>query len=494
MLPKNIQTVITKNAGHVVPKELLELILKKKPNAFGYVVQDGEGLSIGREEGTPEMVDLETMNTETVDYRSILTFGWMSEGFNKEDLQPFALYDGEQPFLAFALEGDFPKYDTNNGRTQEWNVVSEIIAPSLSDICELTGGDVEKLLAAIGKPMFNNNFLASMHHRGVLKILAPTGDFAPVQFKNELGEVYDWGTTSQRHGYGDAVQEPAKAEEPKKRFSFGSKKAEAPSAPKEAAPQDVATKGDAPRTSVPAVKAEAKPTGPMPVRPPDWCHKNDDKRSWYQMVAGSLPSGWKKNIPVMPVEGVSPPAKIEDLDAWRASRKKATISATTVTPAPAKTETSAGPVKTAEEVKAIKAEENLPIIPAKDMEKVLDFVAKHLDGQSVQMTNPEDIQAIEKKFPALSECLGLKPQDLLNWSPSGLFALAKHDNRAMVLMALEFRNLWRKTLKEEDLVGSAPKATTTETKIGDTGKKVESVSNEAPPAKKKMFSFGKKAA
>jgi hypothetical protein len=268
--------------------------------------------------------------------------------------------------------------------------------------------------------------------------------------------------------------------------------------------KDAASKGEGPKTSVPEVKTvgatkivdvkpETKATGPLPIRPPAWCHNNDDKRSWYQCVLGSLPSGWKKNIPVIPIQGITPPATIEDLNAWRADRKKATISADNVKPAPAATSTSAGPTKTAEQVKEIRAEENLPIIPAKDMEKLFDFVAKHIDGQSSQMIPPDQIQAIEKKFPALSECLGLKPQELLNWSPSSLFALAKHDARAIVLMALEYRNLWRNTLKVEDLVATAPKVTTTETKIGDNGKKVESVSNE-PPAKNKMFSFGKKAA
>lgn len=494
MLPKNLQTVITKNAGHIVPKELLQLILTKKPNVFGYVVQDGEGLSVGREEGTPEMVDLETMNTETVDFRSILTFGWMDEGFNKEDIQPFALYDGENPFLAFALEGDFPKYDTNNGRTQEFNLVSEIIAPSLSDICELTGGDVEKLMAAIGKPMFNNNFLAAIGHRGVLKILAPTGDFAPVQFKNELGEVYDWGTTSMRHGFGDVKQEPVKVEEKKPRFSFGNKKPVASGQPP-IIPKDVATAGTAPRASVPAVKAEEKKhEGPMPVRPPNWCHNNDDKRTFYQMVAGNLPSGWKKNIPVIPLEGAVIPSKIEDLNEWRANRKKATIAATTVTPAPAATATATGPVKTAEEVKQIKAEDNAPIIPAKSMEKVLDFLAKHIDGQSVQMVNPTEIQAIEKKIGTFSEATGTTAIENINLPVGALVQIGKIDIMALLTYALEYRALYRNTLKMEDLVGTEkPKVTTTETKIGDTGKKVESVANEPAP-KKKMFSFGKNKA
>ena len=479
-LPKNLQTVITKNAGHIVPVELLALIIAKKPTVFGYAVQDGEGLSIGREEGTPLMADLESMNGDTKDFRSQICFGWLEQGFNSEDILPFALYDEDKPFLSIAIEGDFPKYDTNNGRTQEFNLLTEIISPALQDICELTDGDIAKLLAALGKPSFNNNFLGHVGHRGILSILPYEGDFVSLS-KNELGEVYDWGTVSQRHGYGDAKQEPAPVEAKMPRFSFGSKKEEAP-----------AVVGPT-KTSVPEVKVTVKPADTAtklsgtPVKPPEWLHSNEDKKAWYMMVAGGLPKEWKRRIPVIPVEGIAVPAKIEDLQAWRAAKLKAGMVQN-----PQKTETSAGPVKTEAEVKAIKQEEGLPIIPAKEMESLFDFVAKHLDGQSVEMTNPSQIQAMEKKFPALSEALGLKPHDLLNWPVSGLFALAKHDYRAIVLGFLEMRNLWRGTLKLEDLAGTTkPVVTTTTAKLGDNTTKQESISSETP---KKKWSFGKKAA
>lgn len=492
-LPANLQTVIMKNAGHVVPKELLQLIVAKKPNVFGFAVQgqDDKGkseLSIGREEGTPEMADLEEFQRNAMDFRAMLTFGWLAEGFNKEDILPLVLYgEDNNAYIAIGLEGDFPKHDTNNGRTQECNLATEIILPTLAEICELVDGDIPKLLAALGKPSFNNNFLSQIGHRGVLNILPHEGE--PLFFaKNELGETYDWGQTSQRHSYGDAKQEPEKVEAPKKRFSFGAKKIVAgPPAP----PQDVATKGDAPRASVPKTEVK-KHEGPAPVKIPEWVHSNDDKRSWYQMVAGGLPKEWKRRVPVIPLEGVKLPNNLADLNDWRASKFKANMVQT-----PPKTETSAGAPKTGADIKAIKAQENLPIIDAKDMEKLLEFVAKHLDGQSVEMTKPSEIQAIERKFPALSEALGLKPQELLNWPVAGLFSLGKHDYRALVLGFIEMRNLWRNTLKVEDLINTEhvnDKVTTTTTKIGDTGKKVESVSNEPAPTKKKMFSFGKKAA
>ena len=499
MLPKNLYTTIVKAENQIVPKEFLEHILSQKPNVFGYAVQDGEGLSIGREEGTPDIGDLDTMNTETQGMRSMLCFGWLDKGFNVEDIQPFTINDGDdKPFLAIGLDGDFPKYDTNNGRTQEFNLMSEIIAPSLADICELVDGDIAKLMAALGKPMFNNNFLGAVGHRGVLNILPFDGD--TLYFGKDVlgGEPFTWGRTSQLRGWGEEKQEP-KVEVKKKGFSFG-KKATPP-----ALPQDVATKGEGPKTSVPEVKPEVKSvtkpeaSGPLPIRPPEWCHKNDDKRSWYQMMTGNLPKGWKNNIPIIPVDG-SPkaPVKIEDLDSWRAERAKARIAAQ---PEVQKSEASIGPApapKSGAEVKQARTDENLPIIPAKDMEKVLEYVAKHLDGQSVQMPDPKVIQEMEKKFDSLSTALGVTPHEMLNWPASGLFGLAKTDPRAIVLMALEFRALWRNTLKVEDLVGTdKPKASTTcpasTTKSGNTVK-VESVSNDAPPAKKKLFSFGKKAA
>ena len=499
MLPKNLYTVIIKQPKQIIETDYLKLIISKKPNVFGYAVQDGEGLSIGREEGTPELDDLETMNTETVDFRSMMCFGWLDKGFNIEDIQPFTINDADNnPFLAIGLDGDFPKYDTNNGRTQEFNLMSEIIAPTLADICELTDGEITKLMAALGKPSFNNNFLAALGHRGVLNILPFEGDpfFAG---KDTLGgEPFTWGRTSNLHGWGDVKQEPVKVEEKKSRFSFGKKVAPV---------QDAATPGTAPRASVPEVnktgattvvdvKKEEKATGPLPIRPPEWLHNNDDKRAWYQMVAGTLPTGWKKRIPVIPVEGAKIPATVVDLQNWVVDRKKASIAASTTKPEPAKTETSTGAPKTGAEIKAIRQEENLPIIPAKDMEKVLDFVAKHLDGQSVQMQDPATIQALETKHGDFSAAVGCTPQESINWPVSGLFGLANTDPRSIVLYALEMRVYARKYMEEKGML-KTPTSTTTETKIGDTGKKVESIANEPavqPKVEKKKFSFGKKVA
>lgn len=492
-----IGTLLTKKPGHTIPVELLAAIINRRPTAFGAVVQDHESteLSVIHEASTPTMAQLEEFQQNAKDYQAMLYFGELGSKFNPEDIQPFVITDGDgKPFMAIGLEGDFPKHSQPNlGRTDDYNLASEIIIPTILEVCEL-GGEIEKIMSALNDDRFNKKFLEHVAHRGALTILPIEGD--PLWLgKNELGNAYDWGQTSNRHGFDDVKQEPVKAEAPKKKFSFGAigKKQEA-SPP--ALPKDVATKGaDGPRTSVPEVRSDGKSL-PQPVKCPDWIHKNEDKRSWYNMVAGQIPDRWKNKVPVIPVISEDKlPKDLGDLKMWEAEQYKKNLKGGTAVVnreavGPVKSETSAGAPKTGAEIAAQRREDDeaKAIIGAKDMEKILNVVAGF---------KPEDMMSVkamadlEKKVGDFSAQVGVTPQEMLNWPLSGLFAIARTDYRAIVLAFVEMRKLWRDTLDVKDLAGS----TTTETKIGETGKKVESVSN-APPVEKKSkgFSFGKKAA
>lgn len=499
----NIQTILTKKAGYDVPTELLVNILNRKPTAVGMVVQDNTGdkpaLAIHRESGTPAMGQLNEFQKNAHDLNVMMYFGELGNKFNKDDVQPITIDDGDgQPFLCLGIEGDFPKHcHPSSGRTEEYNYASSILIPSLLDILNLTNGDFDKIVERINEDRFNDtNILSQIGHRGVVTIFPLVGD--PIWLgKNELGEAYDWGQCSNRHGFGDVKQEPVKVEAPKKGFSF------AGLSKKEASPPPVAAAGTKlqevakTKTSVPEVTATT-----VAIKVPEWVHKNAHKRTWYQMVAGSIPDRWKNKVPVIPVIPMDKlPKDLGDLLHWEAEQLKAKVAGPDVQnrPAiqPAATETAAPGPKTAEEVKAATSEGERPIIGAKDMEKILDFVAKNLDSSSNEMMSIDQIIALEKKLGDFTESIGVKPEETLNWPLSGLFALAKLDHRAIVLYAVQMRKLWRNTLSMENLVGTdKPKtSTTTTTKLGEGTTKVESVSHEAPPAKKAGgFSFGKKAA
>lgn len=482
-------TLLTKKTGQLIPVELLAAILNRRPSAFGAVVQDLTGdkpeLSIIHEATTPTMAQLEEFQKNAKDFQAMLYFGELGSKFNPEDIQPLIIRDGDdKPFMAIGLEGDFPKYCEPADRTEAYNLASKIIIPTILEVCELAGGELDPIIAALNDDRFNKTFLEHVAHRGALTIFPIEGD--PINLgKNELGGVYDWGTTSQRHAFDDIKQEPKKVEA-KKGFSFYFDKKQEASPP--ALPKDVATKGDGPRTSVPEVRADGK-NMPQPVKLPDWIHKNDDKRTWYQMVGGTIPEkGWKNGVPIIPViPEAEMPKDLGDLKIWEANRLKAELEAKKKAPVIAntepvhqpKTETSAGAPKTGSEIAAQRREEeeHRAIINAKDMEKILNVVAAF---KPEDMMSVKDMADLEKKVGDFSSSVGVTPQEMLNWPLSGLFAIARTDPRAMVLAFVEMRKLWRDTLKVEDLVK------TTETKIGETGKKVESVVVE----KKKGFSFG----
>ena len=507
-----IQTVLGKEIGHTVPEDLLKVILKQGPTAFGFAVQctDDKGnpeLSVTRQEGAPKLEELIEFLNNAKDFRALIAFGMLGTKFNNDDILPLILNDGDdKPFMALGLEGDFPKFDdTATGRTQEFNLASSIIIPSLLDICEMTEGDLAKITAALGRDSFNNNFLAQIGHRGIMTILPVEGEFLNFG-KNEIGESYDWGFTSNRFTYGDAVQEPVKEVEAPvvKKFSFGPKKGATSAVP--ALPKDVATPGTAPRASVPSatktgnttivdVKNEPKLTA---VRVPSWCHKNEDIKTFYDMVYGKRPDNWKKKLPVIPMEGAVIPQNIEEMHAWAAERAKSAITANAAKAVtPAATATAAPAPKSGGEIAAARSDD-LPIIPAKDMEKLLDFVAKNTDATTTKMMTPSEIQALEKKWGTFSASIASTPLEMYHWPGSVWFAMAQTEPRAIVLAMREYANLWYNTLKAEDLVGTSvttkvtPGATTTVTKSGGTTK-TESVSNEVAPTPRRGW-FTKKVA
>lgn len=506
-----IETLMTKKAGFNFPVELMAAIVSRRPTAIGFVVQDGTGktpeLSVIHEAATPSVAQLEEFQRNAHDFNAMAYFGELGSKFNPEDIGPFIIKDGNgQPFMAVGLEGDFNGHtDLKSGRTEAYNLASKFIIPTLVEVCEYAGGDLEKIMATLNDDRLNESFLEHVGHRGVLTIFPLEGD--PIWFgKNEIGGTYDWGQTSNRHGFDDVKQEPEKVEEPKKfaGFSFGKKQESSPPAlPKEEKKvQDAATPGNQPRKLVPEVRSDGKNL-PQPVKLPDWVHKNDDKRTWYQMVGGAIPEkNWKNGTPIIPIIPESEfPKDLGDLKMWEAEQFKKRQAEANAKPVIAdvkpiqqpKTETSAGAPKTGAEIAAQRKEESQPLVNAKNMEKILDIVAR---VQGEQIPSIADMQAIEKKIGTFSSNVASTPKEMIHWPMSAWFAIGNTDIKALVMALMEFRSLYRDTLDAKDLVGTLntekvnDKVVTTETKIGDTGKKVESVVQTAPPAKKPGFSFG----
>jgi hypothetical protein len=286
---------------------------------------------------------------------------------------------------------------------------------------------------------FNKSFLSHTDHRGVLSILHLEGD--PVlNFKNELGETYPWGYLSQRHGYGDAKQEPEikKVETNKAGWWKRNKPGSAPAAQE----TKVETKAPA-KPSVPEVKVNKDKPEVRAARPPAFLHSNSDMKAWYTAVSGSIPANWKKRVPVTVKNDVPEWGDLKEFQAWATSEKLKTGTATMV--------------NNTGEVKAPEAPAS-GLLPKKEMESALDYIAKYLDGQSADIPDPKTVQGIEEKIPTLSETLAFDAESYLNWPKAKIFKFFADHPTVGALAFVEVRDMLRTFVKVK------PKAKTEETK------------------------------
>lgn len=526
------QTVLHIKAGHLPPKELLERILATKPNAFGFAVQEADGADMQTVREDASNLDLESLDgflNDSKDRPATLYFGSLKDGHSNDDIQPFVIQDGDDnTFMSIFMEGTINGQDEPVTQTEQFNLVHGIIIPKIVEWCQDFDGDLDKIMSKINGDVFNKDFLSHVGHRAILHILPFKGD--PVLLgPNELGiNDAEWGWSSRSHGFGEAVQEPiAEPVADKKKWYSGKKatvvgattvvdtKAEVTPPP---LPQDVATKGDEPRVDT---KASDKPVAVF-VRPPAWLHKNDDKKLFYCIVGDtkSPPSAWKKNIPVEVKANASvlQCKNIDDWNKWRLENLKSSTAAI-ASSAPVAVDTKQQQSMTKQERVTAKAEATpaavplqgpvdptpLPIIEPKDLEKVLDYVAKHLDGSSREIIPPHEMQKLEANLPSFGEATATSLEDQLNWPVSGLFGLAATDPRAMVLFALQWRSYARpflmaelKAKKKDGHATTADKVVTKTTDLGNGGKKQESVVVAAPVVaaapKKNSWGYGKNKA
>lgn len=515
----NTQRVLTVKAGETVDIDLVKFLINQGPTAFGFAVQATDGsepeLSIVREDKAPTLSDILGILNEAKAFNSLLYFGYDGK-IRAEDVQPFIIDDvDEKVFIAIGLEGDFSKHaDPKSGHTEAYNLAQNVIIPRILEVLELTDANMTKVRKELESDTFNTLFLSNVDHRGSLTILGLDGD--PIwRGKNELGNDYAWGQISNEYGYDTylanlrAAEEKRQAEAEKRikdaaapkveekkpnRFFRGKAVTDKPvaSGTPPIVPQDVATPGTAPRASVPSVKQVGATTvvntdvKRQPIRPPEFIHKNDDKKKWYLLVGGSLPAMWRNKIAIIPVIDNPPQNEAEFLQLQADAKKKDMSRPVIADVKPIeqpKTATSAGTAKTAEQVKAREQEENIPIIAAADMDKIIESIATN----ATRSMTVSEMQALEKKLDKFSVATATTLSEMASWPASAWFAIGKQDHRAVVMALMEAFSALRANMKLEDLVNTdKDTVTTTVTKHGDGTTKTESIVTKHVLAKEEL--------
>lgn len=499
----NNQTILHVKAGHLPPDDMLEFLLGKKPNAFGFTVQSTfEGkpdLAVIREDASNmALTEFKELFVNAKDDPITVWLGNLHAGYDPDDIQPFLVRDSEDnAFITITLEGDIIGHSDPRNHTEQYNYVNSLLIPKIVEWCDDFEGDLDKISKKLTGDTFNKEFLMHIGHRALLHIVPLEGDAVNLG-KNELGlHDQEWGWVSQCEGYGETKEQEINTEaandRPAAKRFWGGKKPENAVIGKDGKPvHDAGTK-----TSVPAVTpksdqsypADSKKAGDkdgqtvnLVARIPAWIKTNDDTKLWYDIVAGQVHPQWKKRLPctIKDMEAV----KFNNLADFKTYALKKKLETTP-------SQTSSG--KPPEDLKLISGamgDKELPIIGPKELEKVLDFVSKHLDGNSKGIMPPKEMQALERELPNFAVAIGMKPEETINWTLGFLKGIGTTDIMALALYAIMWRAIARPYVQQG--------VNTTVTKSGEGTIKTESIArdhvlakDELKPAAKKTFWGGK---
>lgn len=477
----NLSTVIEKNAGHVVPKELLELALKAHPRVSGFAARpklDGKDV-IDYEfcEKTTTIDNLVKLMANTKDMPMLLFFSDGKGTFDvKKDIQPFVLKDGDLNVIAYCVEGDFGKFSVAGGtRSDEGNLSEKLIEPLLIEAMENAGGDMGKFIAKLHSPLFKTTLEAAIGHRGVFSFLPINGDIVSLFDKNDLGGTFDWGKTSMLHGYGvKPVEKPSIVEQAvttgRKFFGSmlnGDKKDETKvddngihhlpgSAPSPQAPHPDADKDKAPITS-PETDTAASRVGRVFLKPPSKLEKGG-RNFWLRLFNNNeLPKDHQSKecgLWVAPEYVELAKRDVSKSHELKSIEKEMKTAKTLIKPVDFREANAEADKITAKPPTPVS--DFIPDMNADETSAAMALVLSFAEKDASKAPSPIDIQRMEEAWPKFSKKVGIPLTDILFWTPDQLM---KFDKKALLMLVNEFKAEFRKGVDLASLIGTAKKET-----------------------------------
>jgi hypothetical protein len=198
----NTATIVVKKPGLYVPDDLLNTVSSRCPTAFGFG---------GRAEGklvyeiSPRSIalpELKQLQEAFKDEWLVMYFANFPKAELPDDCQPWSINgaDGEPLALLFA-EGTFKKYEGLSGNhTGEFCASDEAWFPRISKAMVDADNDEAKFFEELRKDNFQRSLKNTFDDRGVFVFLPKAGE--AIRFgESNIGGSFDWGSTSNLHGY-----------------------------------------------------------------------------------------------------------------------------------------------------------------------------------------------------------------------------------------------------------------------------------------------------
>lgn len=286
--------LVRRNASFTPASEYLEKVLAANPSAWGVTIVTPEGLMTNSAEygATTELI---TTTLNDFKERDIyFHFVSADDGLDMDDVSPHILVQDpeteEKIIIAFA-DGEFTGYRKLDSAHPSCRFfVEECLAPKIETLWEMADGDLDKVWAAIEKPLFKKEVMTGVTE-GAVTIIAKGGKAVTFAVGDKHAE-YKWGWVSQNYGYAVAA-----AEEPKANAEPAKPKSMFPSKNKSTVREPV-------RPAAGSAVAEVKTDGASSVgnvfirqERPKFTDSRKDRKIWLQRRIGYCPIGWeeKKN-------------------------------------------------------------------------------------------------------------------------------------------------------------------------------------------------------
>lgn len=468
--------ILFKREGKIVPQLMIQKIIEAYPSPASFLgqVSDEKGnpfLHFPDEAAPPDLKEIMEMQEQAKDNDVYFYFTNLSDKTPAQNYQPFMVGGDDSKFMSIMVEGDFPQYEgSKTGDTPEYLLTEKIIIPTLKDILELSGDDVDKFAEKLkGSQLFENVLMREIGNRGVCTIVINGHD--GITFgKNELSLTEDWGWSSQELGF-KAESEQAPVEEVKKSpvWNLGKK-----SKPAVAEKKDESLPPGVHRISEnkPAVPTVAPPKEPEEnveeVKVPDSLH-GKARKQYIRKALGLTPA---EHLPYTKEEWTARGFVIK--------RKKTTVVKDfkdipkSVGSASPKTETAVATVKDAatkvEAAKVTAMQDTIKAVSdpsAADVKEVREEILGYLTAVTKEKLTPNDIQMLEGNVKLFSEIIGCKTTDLLFMPKATIGSIvAKHPDLAARLI-MELRKNWviAGNVSLKDLAGTSEEATNEPAKV-----------------------------
>lgn len=397
--------ILTKEPGKTIDPALAKLIPDVYKETMGYAL-------IMSEAGKPKMyigsglapAQLGEYLGVTEDSPAIFVFG---NAIVKDDSQkqPYNLLTNNEgnPDLVAFVEGDYPDYHEADGSFDTTNFIKNYLQPKIDELYEMVDQDLDRLLAALQKPMTAADINSKHSGRGVVTFMASNGVSFSIE-QNDKRKDFEWGSVSMVEGAYPAesdvqlpLDKPAEVKSTgnplQDRLNAQKAKAAAAAAGK---PEGVHETKASPTvlngggTSVPATSQKVYVFAPEKA-----CKDKSSLNNWYMKGWGFLPPKFEEGVGVpdratpMPLDTIKPGVNKDgryQIRGTLASRGRATSNvepsaAVTAAALPVAPGTTAG---------------GFPVIPSGQKEVVTTFL-KTIDLKSQTIGDPAQLAEIEKK-------------------------------------------------------------------------------------------------